>query len=45
LTTTFAIGSDRLFAVGVGQEWPLDSSNPKAANNRRVQLINLGLVR
>ncbi len=45
LSTTFAIAPDRLFAVGVGQEWPLDPANPKAADNRRVQLINLGLVR
>lgn len=45
LATTFAIAPDRLYAVGVGQEWPLDPANPKAADNRRVQLINLGLVR
>jgi outer membrane protein OmpA-like peptidoglycan-associated protein len=45
LSTTFAIAPDRLYAVGVGQEWPLDPANPKAADNRRVQLINLGLIR
>ncbi len=45
LSTTFAIAPDRLFAVGVGQEWPLDQANPQAADNRRVQLINLGLLR
>jgi outer membrane protein OmpA-like peptidoglycan-associated protein len=45
LSTTFAIAPDRLFAVGVGQEWPGDPANPKAADNRRVQLVNLGLVK
>ena len=45
LSTTFAISPDRLFAVGVGQEWPVDPGDPASAKNRRVQLINLGLVR
>jgi len=45
LTTTFAVSPDRLYAVGVGQEMPVDAANPKAASNRRVQLINLGMVK
>jgi len=45
LSTTFAIAPDRLYSIGVGEEWPLDAANPKAAENRRVQLINLGLAK
>ncbi|MBY3174644.1 OmpA family protein [Rhizobium leguminosarum] len=45
LSTTFAIAPDRLFAIGVGEEWLVDPSNPQAADNRRVQLVNLGLVK
>jgi outer membrane protein OmpA-like peptidoglycan-associated protein len=45
LSTTFAVAPDRLFAIGVGQEWPVDPANPQAADNRRVQLVNLGLVK
>lgn len=45
LTTTFAIAPNRLYSVGVGQEMPIDAANPKAAANRRVQLVNLGLVK
>ena len=45
LSTTFAVAPDRLFAIGVGEEWPVDPANPKAADNRRVQLVNLGLVK
>jgi outer membrane protein OmpA-like peptidoglycan-associated protein len=45
LSTTFAVAPDRLFAIGVGEEWPVDPSNPQAAGNRRVQLVNLGLVK
>lgn len=44
LSTTFAVPANRLVAVGVGQELPLASTDPKAPANRRVQLINLGLV-
>ncbi|WP_442580551.1 OmpA family protein [Mesorhizobium sp. ASY16-5R] len=44
LATTFAVPANRLVAVGVGQELPLASTDPKAASNRRVQLINLGLA-
>jgi hypothetical protein len=33
------------FAVGVGEEWPVDPANPKVADNRRVQRVNLGLVK
>lgn len=45
LGTTFAIEPKRLFAAGVGQELPIDAANPKAAVNRRVQLVNIGLVK
>lgn len=45
LSTTFAIAPDRLYSIGVGEEWPLDAANLKAGENRRVQLINLGLVK
>ena len=37
LATTFAVSPDRLFAIGVGKEWPVDPANPEAAGNRRVQ--------
>lgn len=45
LATTFAISPNRLFAIGVGEEMPIDAADPKAAVNRRVQLINIGLAR
>lgn len=45
LVTTFAVPANRLLAVGVGSELPLDAANPKAAVNRRVQLINVGAVK
>lgn len=45
LSTTFAIAPDRLYSIGVGEEWPLDPAKPQEAENRRVQLINLGLVK
>ncbi len=45
LATTFAIPRGRLYSVGVGQEMPVDPANPKAADNRRVQLINLGRMK
>lgn len=45
LATTFAVSPKRLFAVGVGEELPLDASHPDAAINRRVQLVNIGEVR
>jgi len=44
LATTFAIPRNRLYSVGVGQEMPVDPADPKAAANRRVQLINLGRI-
>jgi outer membrane protein OmpA-like peptidoglycan-associated protein len=44
LSTTFAVPPDRLFAIGVGEEMPLDPAHPAAAANRRVQLINIGWV-
>jgi outer membrane protein OmpA-like peptidoglycan-associated protein len=45
LSTTFAVSSDRLFSVGAGEEWPIDAGHPQSADNRRVQLINLGLLK
>ena len=45
LSTTFSVEPTRLFSVGVGSEMPVDSANPKAADNRRVQLLNIGLVK
>ena len=45
LSTTFAVDPRRLFTVGVGMEQPIDASNPDAAVNRRVQLINIGMVK
>lgn len=45
LSTTFAVSPNRLFSIGVGEEWPVDAAHPTAADNRRVQLINLGIVR
>jgi outer membrane protein OmpA-like peptidoglycan-associated protein len=45
LNTTFTVAPGRLFAVGVGEELPIDPGNPDAAINRRVQLVNIGEVR
>ena len=45
LATTFAVPANHLLAIGVGQELPLEATDPKAAANRRVQLINLGLAK
>ena len=44
LATTFSVPANHLVAIGVGQELPLDATNPKAAANRRVQLINIGIA-
>lgn len=43
LATTFAILPNRLYAVGVGEDYPIGGSDPTAADNRRVQLFNLGV--
>src|SRR5262249_3148862 len=45
LSTTFSVSPDRLFTLGVGSEQPIDASQPTAAINRRVQLINIGSVK
>ena len=45
LMTALAVPAQQLEVVGVGQELPLDGTNPKDAKNRRVQLINLGSAR
>jgi OOP family OmpA-OmpF porin len=42
LATTFKIDPNRLVAVGFGEEQLQDPSNPDAAVNRRVQLLNVG---
>ncbi|AVA26299.1 OmpA family protein [Rhizobium sp. NXC24] len=43
LATTFAVDPQRLYAVGVGEAFPIEGSNTEASNNRRVQLVNLGV--
>jgi len=42
LINPFGINPARIEAVGLGEEQLLDRANPKAAENRRVQLINIG---
>ena len=42
LSTTFNVPSDKLVAIGLGQEALQDPSNPDSGVNRRVQLINMG---
>lgn len=44
LATTFSVPGNHLIAMGVGQELPLEETNPKDAANRRVQLVNLGIA-
>lgn len=45
LINPFGIASSRVEAVGLGEEQLLNSANPGAAENRRVQLINVGPIR
>ncbi len=45
LSTTFAVDPRRLYAVGVGEYMPIEGTNADASNNRRVQLINLGVFK
>lgn len=42
LVNPFGIGATRIEAVGLGEEQLLNRANPEAAENRRVQLINVG---
>jgi outer membrane protein OmpA-like peptidoglycan-associated protein len=42
LINPFGINSQRIQAVGLGEEQLLDPGHPAAAENRRVQLINIG---
>ena len=42
LINPFGINPARIEAVGLGEEQLLNRSNPEAAENRRVQLINIG---
>jgi hypothetical protein len=43
--TTFAVDPQRLYAVGVGERLPIAGTDADASNNRRVQLINLGVFK
>lgn len=43
LSTTFSVAPARLYAVGVGENFPIEGTKAEAANNRRVQLFNLGV--
>jgi outer membrane protein OmpA-like peptidoglycan-associated protein len=43
LSTTFAVDPQRLYAVGVGEYMPIPGTDTSGSNNRRVQLINLGV--
>lgn len=42
LINPFGISPTRIEAVGLGEEQLLNRRNPEAAENRRVQLINIG---
>jgi outer membrane protein OmpA-like peptidoglycan-associated protein len=42
LINPFGIAPQRIEAVGLGEEQLLNRRDPKAAENRRVQLINIG---
>jgi outer membrane protein OmpA-like peptidoglycan-associated protein len=42
LVNPFGIAAARIEAVGLGEEQLLNAANPEAAENRRVQLINVG---
>jgi OOP family OmpA-OmpF porin len=44
LINPFGIGKLRIDTLGLGEEQLLNRSNPKAAENRRVQLVNMGLL-
>jgi outer membrane protein OmpA-like peptidoglycan-associated protein len=44
LINPFGIHRTRIGAVGLGEEQLLNRSHPEAAENRRVQLINIGKV-
>jgi outer membrane protein OmpA-like peptidoglycan-associated protein len=45
LINPFGINPARIEAVGLGEEQLLNRSNPDAAENRRVQLVNIGTLR
>ena len=42
LINPFGISPARIEAVGLGEEQLLNRRDPEAAENRRVQLINIG---
>lgn len=43
MTTVFAVDPNRLYAVGVGEYFPIKGPRSEDARNRRVQLYNLGV--
>ncbi|MCF6199850.1 MAG: OmpA family protein [Hyphomicrobiaceae bacterium] len=45
LRRTFNIAAQRLLPVGYGEEHLKNSSNPFAAENRRVQIVNLSAIK
>jgi outer membrane protein OmpA-like peptidoglycan-associated protein len=45
LLIPFGIAPGRIESVGLGEEQLLNSQNPEAGENRRVQLINIGPIR
>jgi outer membrane protein OmpA-like peptidoglycan-associated protein len=45
LINPFGISASRIESVGLGEEQLLNRANPEAANNRRVQLVNIGAAR
>ncbi|RAH99884.1 flagellar motor protein MotB [Acuticoccus sediminis] len=42
LVTTFSVPTEQLVAIGLGEEQLQNPSDPYGAENRRVQLINIG---
>ena len=44
LVRTFGIASDRLVAYGRGKSALKNTADPFAAENRRVQVVNYGVV-
>ncbi|NNG05764.1 MAG: OmpA family protein [Inquilinus sp.] len=42
LSAKFGIDKSRLLTVGMGENQPVDPNNPFSAQNRRVEIINLG---
>ncbi|RYE39895.1 MAG: OmpA family protein, partial [Hyphomicrobiales bacterium] len=36
------VDRDRLVAIGMGEQDPINKADPDAAENRRVEIINIG---